>query len=126
MPGVFDGLLSELSHVEVERPVGRVVGVSGGTVRVSGLIAQAQVGDAVSFSVALGGEIIALTPDAATVLADGPVEGLAIGQRVSLSGEPEISPDFGWIGRVVDPFGRPLDGKPLFRGAAARTPGDAA
>ena len=64
MPGVFDGLLSELSHVEVERSVGRVVGVSGGTVRVSGLIAQAQVGDAVSFSVALGGEIIALTPDA--------------------------------------------------------------
>ena len=120
MPGVFDGLLSELTHVEVERPVGRVIAVSGGTVRVAGLIAHAQVGDGVSFSPTLGGEIIALTPDAATVLADGPVEGLAIGHRVSLSGEPEISPDFGWIGRVVDPFGRPLDGKPLFRGATPR------
>ena len=120
MPGVFDGLLSELSHVEVARPVGRVVAVSGGTVRVAGLIAQAQVGDGVSFSPTLGGEIIALSKDVATVLADGPVEGLAIGQRVTLSGAPEISPDFSWIGRVVDPFGHPLDGKPLFRGATSR------
>lgn len=119
MPGVFDGLLAELGHVDLVRPVGRVTAVEGGTVRVAGLVAQARLGDAVSFGGALGGEIIALAPDAATILCDGPAQGLAIGQRVTLAGEPEIAPDFSWVGRIVDPFGRPLDGKPLFRGPQA-------
>ena len=120
MPGVFDGLLAELAHVELARPVGRVVEVGAGTVKVAGLVPQAQLGDMVAFGPGLGGEIIALTPGAATVLADGPVQGLSIGQRVTLSGEPQISPDHSWIGRVVDPYGKPLDGRPLFRGARPR------
>ncbi len=120
MAGVFDGLLAELSHVAPVRPIGRVVEVGAGTVRVSGLTGEAQLGDNVSFSAELGGEIIALTPQSATVLADGPVQGLAIGQRVALRDEPEIFPDASWIGRIVDPFGRPLDGRPMFRGATAQ------
>lgn len=129
MSGVFDGLLAELGHVAAVRSVGRVVAVAGGTVQIAGLTGQAQLGDSVSFGAGLGGEIIALSPEVATVLADGPVQGLAIGQRVTLAGEPEIAPDHSWIGRVVDPFGRPLDGRPLFRGSRAlplRAPAPAA
>src|SRR5690606_27439408 len=31
-----------------------------------------------------------------------------------------LAPDRGWIGRIVDPFGRPLDGRPLAPGGRAR------
>ncbi|TFL18131.1 flagellum-specific ATP synthase FliI [Jannaschia formosa] len=43
----------------------------------------------------------------------GPSAGLALGAEVQAGGPPAIGPDLGWIGRVVDPFGAPLDGRPL-------------
>ena len=54
------------------------------------------------------------------MLANGSPDGLAIGTPVELAGPAEISPDDSWIGRIIDPNGRPLDGKPLFRGPVAR------
>ena len=40
--------------------------------------------------------------------------------RVELIGRAEIAPDDSWIGRVIDPYGRPLDGRPLLRGPQPR------
>ena len=37
MRGIFDGLLAQLDGVQVAAPLGRVAGVSGSTVRVTGL-----------------------------------------------------------------------------------------
>ncbi|SHI47409.1 flagellum-specific ATP synthase [Roseomonas rosea] len=49
------------------------------------------------------------------------LEGLSVGARVEDAGPVTLRPCAGWLGRVVDPMGRPIDGGgPLPRGAAAR------
>ncbi|MFZ1481850.1 MAG: flagellum-specific ATP synthase FliI, partial [Paracoccaceae bacterium] len=118
MVGVFDGLRAEIAEIEPSRAVGRVVETGRGTFMVSGL-ATAALGDRVLAETgagALGGEIVRLSTAGATVLPEDDPEGLKIGARVELLGPATIAPDIGWLGRIVDPVGRPLDGRPLMRG----------
>jgi len=68
----------------------------------------------------LGGEVLNLSPQGLIVLTEGPPDGLAMGAEVELLGAAGLAPDDSWIGRIVDPYGRPLDGRPLFRGAVER------
>jgi flagellum-specific ATP synthase len=120
MAGVFDGLMAEIATVAHTKPVGRVAEVARGTVRVTGLESAARQGDRVQISGTLGGEVLQLACDGMTVLTDGAPDGLAIGAKVELLGQSGIAPDDSWIGRIIDPFGRPLDGRPLFRGPQGR------
>ena len=120
MAGVFDALRAEIATVALSAPVGRVAEVSRGTVRVTGLERVAGLGDRVQIGEGLGGEVLRLAPDGVTVLTDGVPDGLAMGTRVHLRGQSSIAPDDSWIGRIIDPFGQPLDGRPLFRGARTR------
>jgi flagellum-specific ATP synthase len=66
------------------------------------------------------GEIVRLSGEAAAILPDGPLDGVSVGDPVRLLAHPMIAPADGWIGRIVDPYGRPLDGRPLFRGPCPR------
>lgn len=120
---VFDGLRAEVAGVQVARRVGRIAALTRGVMEVSGLTRDSALSDRVEIcgrSGTLGGEVLGLARDRMTVLADGGTEGLGIGDAVLLSGRSDIAPDDSWIGRIVDPFGRPLDGRPLFRGPVAR------
>ncbi|MFN3971531.1 MAG: FliI/YscN family ATPase [Gemmobacter sp.] len=67
-----------------------------------------------------GGEVIALGSAGVTVLPDEAEDGLAIDDRVELVGRSDLFPCDAWIGRIVDPFGQPLDGRPLMPGAVPR------
>lgn len=120
MAGVFDALMAEIASVGHRIAVGRVAEVARGTVRVTGLESRARQGDRVQIGGALGGEVLQLTRDGMTVLTDRTPDGLAIGTDVELLGQTGVAPDDSWIGRVIDPFGRPLDGRPLFRGNRMR------
>ena len=120
MASVFDALVSEISTVTQSVRLGRVVEVARGTVVVRGLEDVATLGDRVQIGQNLGGEVVALRPDSITVLTDSLAEGLAIGAVVRLRGQSGLAPDNSWIGRVIDPFGTPLDGRPLYRGPKAR------
>ena len=120
---VFDGLRAQIAVVPVARRVGRVAGLGGGVLTVSGLGLGTGLGDRVEIlgkALEVGGEVLRLAPDCITVLPDGGSEGMAIGDLVRLIGPAEIAPDDSWIGRIIDPYGRPLDGKPLFRGPISR------
>lgn len=119
MMDIFTALRAQISAVPVASAVGRIAEISRGTVRVRGLERLARQGDRVRIG-ALGGEVLQLLPSEMVVLTDGAAEGLAIGMTVELVGPAEIAPDNGWIGRIVDPYGAPLDGRPLFRGAKTR------
>lgn len=119
MADVFAPLRSEIARIPVAAALGRVVAVQGGTVQVSGLTRLACQGDRVQIGT-LGGEVLGLAPEGLTVLTDGAPEGLAIGAGVELCGATGIAPDDSWIGRIVDPFGQPLDGRPLRRGPVLR------
>ena len=120
MPDVFEALVSEIRAVAISRRIGRVSAIGRGTVTVTGIGEVAALGDRVVIGAALGGEVVALKADAVTVLADQMAEGLTMGTPVRLIGQAGIAPDNSWIGRVVDPFGKPLDGRPIFRGPILR------
>lgn len=121
---VFDPLLTDLADVRKVRYFGRIQSLHSATLLAQGLSRRARLGDRVLIEGALGhtvgGEILALTRDGAEVLPEAPVEGLALGDRIEHVGRNDISPDDSWIGRVIDPYGTPLDGRALGRGPAPR------
>jgi len=125
--GLFDGLLAEIAATPVLRRVGRVVETRRGLVDVTGLDGAA-LGDRVQITSRdgrSGGEVLRLAEGRASVLPDASGDGMAIDDRVELLGRAEVAPDAGWIGRIIDPMGQPLDGRPLLRGpkpAALRAP----
>ncbi len=116
----FDLLRAEISGLGQAYAVGRVSEVCGGILSVTGLSAQASLGDRVKIhsrgGLWLGGEVLALHPGRIAILADGAADGVSIGDRVKLAGQAGIAPDESWIGRIIDPFGQPLDGRPILRG----------
>ena len=120
----FAGLRAEIETLSPVRHVGRVIGVSGGTLQVSGLGSAARMGDQLRIvrgdGSALGGEVIRIDPDAITILPDAETDGVSRGDRATLMGPARIAPHDGWIGRVIDPYGVPLDGRPLLRGSHER------
>ena len=120
MTGVFDTLLAEIATIGLALPMGRVAAIERGMVRVTGLEMLARQGDRVLIGGSLGGEVLRLSREEMVVLTDGPPDGLAIGTEVALTGQADIAPDDSWIGRIIDPYGRPLDGRHLLRGAKAR------
>ncbi len=124
MAEVFDGLTSELARVPVRSRIGRVREAARGTLRVTGLEAHARLGDRVTIHThvaVIGGEVLRLSPDGVIVLPDSGGEGLAIGDAVALVGAADIAPGDHWIGRVIDAFGKPLDGCPLLPGQDPRS-----
>ena len=62
-----------------------------------------------------------LSPRAAQILPEGQIEGLSVGAQVQLDFAPRIAPCDAWIGRIIDPLGQPLDGRPLTQGLTRRS-----
>lgn len=119
----FAALTSEIAALRGRHRVGRVAAVEGGVVRISGLSNSARLGDRLRIArhgqTPLLGEVLQLAADHITMLPEEAPIGVALGQRAQLSPPVEIAPDWSWLGRVIDPFGQPMDGRPLMRGAQA-------
>jgi flagellum-specific ATP synthase len=101
---------------------GRVISARGGALSLSGLADVARLGDRVhgrTGEVAIAGEVIRVSAGTVDVLPEGGIEGVALGTRFRLAPPPSLCPDSHWIGRVVDPDGLPLDGRPLLPGPVA-------
>ncbi len=118
--GAFDSLRGRIAAIRPVCRIGRVTAVGAGTLQVAGLSQVAALGDRVRIG-DLGAEVIGLLPDSLTLLPDAPAEGVAIGAAVMHLGPSFLAPDDSWIGRVIDPDGRPLDGRPLFPGPVSRS-----
>ena len=120
----FDRLIAEAGSLRPLRCFGRVIASDSGVTRVGGLAGAARIGDRVVIAPGngspIGAEVLQLDMDTVTVLPDGTADGMAIGDRVELLGCSQIAPDDSWIGRIVDPYGMPLDGRPLMRGPLSR------
>jgi len=113
-----------LSQLSVSRTIGRVTGVRGGVINVTGLDADARIGDRAQITrrdgSSLNGEVVQLTPEGAVLLPDAAVEGIALSDRVAINRNSGIAPDISWIGRIIDPDGNPLDDERLMSGTAPR------
>ncbi|NSX54680.1 FliI/YscN family ATPase [Parasulfitobacter algicola] len=119
----FDCLKAEIAQLSPTRRIGRVSSVYGGVIEVEGLSDEGRLGDQTEIMTSDGivsGEVLQLRPETLAILPDHDPVGVAIGDTVHLNGQAGLAPHDGWIGRVIDPFGKPLDGKPLLRGPEAR------
>lgn len=114
------GLAAEISTLNVVRNVGRISAVEGGLLHIVGLGATARLGDQLRVFLqdgrTLGGEVLQLGLETIIMLPDAAADGVSLGNRVALLDANTIAPSHSWIGRVIDPFGQPIDGKPLLRG----------
>jgi flagellum-specific ATP synthase len=122
MRDVFESLRARVGEISTTQRIGRIAEVSRGLIHVTGLSRGTGLGDRVRIQGnggETGGEILRLSQEGVTILADGAADGLAIGDAVQLVGRAEIAPDNSWIGRIIDPFGAALDGRPLLRGPIA-------
>jgi len=116
----FEDLEGEIASVRRAHSVGRVDRIDSGTLKVAGLSAVAGLGDLVKVESADGqqinGEILLLDQQFVTVLPDSVTDRLQIGDKVILLGGGQIAPHESWLGRVIDPYGKPLDGSPILSG----------
>ncbi|NPD16958.1 FliI/YscN family ATPase [Xinfangfangia sp. D13-10-4-6] len=116
----FESLLAELATIGAVREMGRIAEISSGSMVVKGLHG-ATPGDRVLIDdETMGGEIVSISETGATILPEGDTDGIAVGTRVSLLGKINLAPDVSWLGRIVDPLGRPLDARPLLCGPKRR------
>ncbi|MCC5973106.1 MAG: FliI/YscN family ATPase [Rubellimicrobium sp.] len=120
---MIDRITRELSGLQRTCPVGRIVAVTGGRVTVSGLGKRVQLGDRATIGLSASGpsaEVVRIGDDRVDLLPEGACEGLHLGQPVRISSPRHFAPGESWIGRVVDPDGVPLDGRPLLPGPGQR------
>jgi flagellum-specific ATP synthase len=129
----FTALGREIARVPNHRRVGRVVAVGQAALEIAGLTHQARIGDQVAIGLrggrTLDGEIVALSERSARAMTYGPLDGAAVGDDATLLGAADAHPADAWVGRIVDAFGAPLDGRPLRpgpTGAPLRAPPPAA
>lgn len=116
----LDAVRAQLAQTQVSRPVGRVSGVEGGVVHLSGIDGFARIGDRIAILRAgkepLSGEVVQLNEGALTMLPDGPLDGIALGDRATVHAPTSIYPSDAWIGRIIDPNGNAIDNRPLRNG----------
>jgi flagellum-specific ATP synthase len=101
---------------------GRVVAVRGALIEAEGLAGAARIGSRVRIAAPDGmveAEVTGLDRSIAQCLPFSDPQGIASGARVDLvAGQFSLRPSSGWLGRMVDGLGRPIDGKgPLPKGA---------
>jgi flagellum-specific ATP synthase len=108
--------INELDSAEV---YGRVVAVRGLMVEVAGPIHAMSVGARVVIETQAHGqtkgiacEVVGFAGDNALLMPFAPLEGVRRGCRAVVYGAPAaVRPSAGWLGRVVNAMGEPLDGK---------------
>ena len=120
----LEGLKNRIAGLTPVRPFGRVASVDGTYLMVAGLGQNVRMGDQLrlvrSRGAALGGEVLKIAAGGVMMLPDDALEGVALGDKVFLMPEAQIAPHAGWIGRVIDPYGLPLDGRALHGGPELR------
>ena len=118
-------LAQEIEGIPSWRRFGRVTGVMGMLLEVGGLPPQLAIGGHCAVRGAEGKtvttEVVGFRAGRALLMPFGPLEGIGLGSKVELADRPAaIFPADGWLGRVINAMGEPIDGKgPLPRGRVA-------
>ncbi|WP_373357011.1 FliI/YscN family ATPase [Pseudoroseicyclus sp. CXY001] len=118
-------MAAAVGRARLTRPLGAITEIAGGRLIAGGLADKARLGDRVEIlspgiPAGIPAEVIRVSNGEVLLLAEGSTEGVGTGTPVRLCPPPSFAPDDSWIGRVVDPDGRPLDGRPLLPGTAER------
>src|SRR5437763_2508722 len=118
-------LLADIEAIPALTRFGRVARIEGLAVEVTGAQGAVSLGGQVRLSAGkdkkIPSEVVGFRDGHALVMPLGSLDGITLGARADFDGHPaSISPSTGWLGRVVNGFGEPMDGKgPLALGPIA-------
>jgi flagellum-specific ATP synthase len=116
-------LLKDIEAVSTLTRFGRVARIEGLAVEVTGAQGAVSLGGQCRISIGnnkkIPCEVVGFRDGRALVMPLGPLDGITLGARADFEDcPPSIYPSTAWLGRVVDGFGHPIDGKgPLAQGA---------
>jgi flagellum-specific ATP synthase len=117
-------LAEQIGDIDGVNIYGRVVGVRGLMVEIAGPIHAMSVGARIVVETGPGRfipcEVIGFTGDNAVVMPFAGLEGVRRGCRAVIANAAgQVRPSAGWLGRVINAMGEPIDGKgPLTFGAS--------
>ncbi len=119
-------LIAAVEAVDPLVVTGKVAGVSGLLIESRGGLSRLAVGARAEIGRGRGldplpAEVVGFRDAKALLMPFGPVEGVAPGADIRIvDAAAAVRPTTGWLGRIVDAFGQPIDGKgPLPLGPAA-------
>jgi len=118
----FDNIIHNLKHLNTYSYYGTVSGVQGLFIEVSGISSALTIGDRCSVLTTYGKkvpcELVSFKGDKLLLMPYGSLDGIGLGCRVDIENSaPVIYPHPEWLGRIVNAFGEPIDGKgPLPQG----------
>jgi flagellum-specific ATP synthase len=121
----MQALLKDIDSVSPLTRFGRVARIEGLMVEVTGAAGAVSLGGQVSLTCSNGKkipcEVVGFRDGRAQIMPLGELEGVSLGARADFDDHAQfIYPNQGWLGRVLDGFGRPADGKgPLPYGRVA-------
>jgi flagellum-specific ATP synthase len=121
----LDAILSEISRLPTRLRFGRVSGVQGLLIEATGIDRLSSVGARVRIVSREGAdvpaEVVGYRGGHALLMPFKSLEGIGIGSKTYIAEEdPYVYPSAGWLGRVVNAMGDPIDGKgPIPRGPEA-------
>ena len=118
-------LVAAVERLDPLTVAGRVAAVNGLLIEARGGLSRLAVGARAEIdrvgAAPLAAEVVGFRETRALLMPFGPVEGVAPGAEIRI--EPQaatVRPTKAWLGRIVDAFGQPIDGKgPLPQGQAA-------
>ena len=114
--------LSGFSSATELEEYGTVLQVGDGIARVYGLT-HAQAGELVEFETGVQAIVLNLEEDNVGVVLMGPGDGIREGSRVHRTGTiASLSVGEGFVGRVVNPLGEPMDGNGEISGETSKRP----
>jgi len=111
-----NNIINEIDRLPDFQVFGQVAGVVGMMVEVEGVEGSFSIGDHCHIVARAGKiiqcEVVGFRDDRALLMPFGPLVGVGLGCKVEVgSREAVIYPHEGWLGRVVNAFGEPIDGK---------------
>ena len=124
-------LIAAVERLDPLQVSGRVAAVNGLLIEARGGLTRLPVGARAEIerrgAAPLAAEVVGFRERRALLMPFGPVEGVTPGAEIRIRPEgASVRPTAAWLGRIVNAFGEPIDGKgPLPQGAAAyplRTP----
>jgi len=113
---ILNSLINEIERLPSHRVYGQVSSVLGMLVEVRGVEGLISIGDHCRIEARNGRkvtcEVVGFREKNARVLPFGTLEGIGLGCRVEIGNQnPIVYPDNSWLGRVVNGFGEPVDGR---------------
>jgi len=117
-------LIKAVESIDPLVVTGKVAGVNGLLIEARGGLSRLAVGARAEIArrgtFPLPAEVVGFRDTKALLMPFGPVEGVAPGADIRIIGQrASVRPTKAWLGRIIDAFGNPIDGKgPLPQGPA--------